>query len=326
MPKTNLLVVGPPGHPALRDLDPLRAVSDVSISNQQPELEALAPAAEVILITGLDDDAVNLPQVWQHIRSLRWIHSLNTGVEKLLFPALAASDIPLTNARGVFKRSLAEFAVLGILFHTKKVRRLIDNQRARMWDDFTVNFANRLVMGVVGYGEIGRECALLAKGLGLTIHALRRNPQKTSADPLIERAFGPTELLKMLGGIDVLLCAAPLTAETRHMIGDAEFKAMKPTALVINVGRGPVIDEAAMVRALQNRQIAGASLDVFEHEPLPDSSPLWSMENVLISPHCTDRTVNPDYMGLTMRIFIENFHRFQKGEPLENIVDKKAGY
>jgi len=310
----------------LRHLDPLREVTDVSISNDQSELETLAPAAEVILVTGLADAAVNLSQLWQHIRSLRWIHSLAAGVEKLLFPALAASDIPLTNARGVFKRSLAEFAVMGILFHTKKVRRLIDNQRAHRWDDFTVNFADRLVLGIVGYGEIGRECALLAKGLGLEIHALRRNPQKAPADTLIDRAFGSAELLQMLSGVDVLLCAAPLTAQTRHMISDAEFKAMKPTALVINVGRGPVIDEAALVRALQTRQIAGASLDVFEHEPLPDSSPLWSMENVLISPHCTDRTIDPDYMDLSMQIFIENFNRYRSGKPLENLVDKHAGY
>jgi phosphoglycerate dehydrogenase-like enzyme len=326
MPTLKLLVVGPRGHPALRNLDPLREFSEISVSNEQSELEALAPTAEILLITGMSDAAVNLPQLWQHFGSLRWIHSLAAGVEKLLFPALAASNIPLTNARGVFKRSLAEFAVLGILFHTKKVRRLIDNQRARRWDDFTVNFANQRVLGVVGYGEIGRECALLAKGLGLKIHALRRNPQKTPADPLIDRAFGPTELLQMLAGIDVLLCAAPLTAQTRHMISDAEFKAMKPTAIVINVGRGPVIDEAALIRALQSRQIAGASLDVFEDEPLPASSPLWGMENVLISPHCTDRTVDPDYMQLSMQMFNENFHRFQNGQPLENLVDKHAGY
>jgi phosphoglycerate dehydrogenase-like enzyme len=326
MPKPKVLVVCPPGHPALRNLDPLREISEISVSNEQSELERLAPAAEILLITGISDAAVNLPQLWQHIHALRWIHSLAAGVEKLLFPALAASNIPLTNARGVFKRSLAEFAVLGILFHTKKVRRLIDNQRARKWDDFTVNFANQRVLGVVGYGEIGRECALLAKGLGLKIHALRRNPQKMPADALIDRAFASTELLEMLAGIDVLLCAAPLTAQTRHMISDAEFKVMKPTAIVINVGRGPVIEETALVRALQIRQIAGASLDVFEEEPLPASSPLWGMENVLISPHCTDRTVDPDYMELSMQMFIENFHRFQSGGPLENLVDKHAGY
>jgi phosphoglycerate dehydrogenase-like enzyme len=274
----------------------------------------------------VSDAALDLPRLWQQNRSLRWIHSLNAGVEELLSPALVAGDIPLTNARGVFKRSLAEFAVLGILFHTKKVRRLIEHQRERTWDKFNVHFANQLVMGVVGYGEIGRECALLAKGLGLEIHALRRNPHKTPADALIDRAYGPTELLQMLGGIDVLLCAAPLTEQTRHMIGDAELAAMKPTALVINVGRGPVIDEAALVRALQTGRIAGASLDVFEHEPLPESSPLWAMDNVLISPHCTDQTVNPGYLELSMQIFIENFHRYRAGEPLKNIVDKQAGY
>lgn len=110
------------------------------------------------------------------------------------------------------------------------------------------------------------------------------------------------------------------------MISDAQFKAMKPDALVINVGRGPVIDEAALVRALENKEIAGAALDVFEQEPLPKSSPLWDMENVLISPHCTDRTQDPDWLELSMRFFVENFGRYEKGEALENLVDKKAGY
>jgi len=110
------------------------------------------------------------------------------------------------------------------------------------------------------------------------------------------------------------------------MISDSRFKVMKPSAIVINVGRGPVIDEAALVRALQAKQIAGASLDVFEQEPLPESSPLWEMENVLISPHCTDRTEDPDWLDLSMQLFVANFYRYQKGEALENVVDKKAGY
>jgi len=130
----------------------------------------------------------------------------------------------------------------------------------------------------------------------------------------------------MLAAVDVLLCSAPLTGETHHLISDAEFACMKPDAIVINVGRGPVIDEAALVRALQSRRIAGASLDVFEHEPLPESSPLWNMDNVLISPHCTDRTTNPDWLDLSMRFFVENFHRYIAKEPLQNVVDKTAGY
>jgi phosphoglycerate dehydrogenase-like enzyme len=326
MPKTKLLVISPPDHYALRNLEALSNLSDMSISNQQTELERLAPMAEVMLFTGFCGDSVNLAQVWKYARGVRWIHSLTTGVEKLLFPAMTDSEVPLTNARGAFKRSLAEFAMLGILFHTKRVRRLVDNQRERKWDTFDVGFANGQVLGIVGYGEIGRECALLAKGLGLKIHALRRNPRKSAADCLADRVFAPAELQEMLAGIDVLLCAAPLTPETRHMIGDTQFKAMKPTAIVLNVGRGPVIDEAALVRALANKQIAGASLDVFEHEPLPDSSALWGMDNVLISPHCTDHTDRPDWLDLSMQVFIDNFHRYQKGEALKNVVDKKAGY
>jgi phosphoglycerate dehydrogenase-like enzyme len=326
MQKTKLLVISPPDHYALRNLEALRNVSEISISDDQAELENLAPMAEVILFTSFSGSSVNLAQVWKHARSVRWIHSLTTGVERVLFPDLIAGKVPLTNARGAFKRSLAEFAILGILFHTKKVRRLIDNQREHKWDSFFVGFANGLVLGIVGYGAIGRECALLARGLGLTIHALRRNPRKSADDPLIDRVFEPAELQEMLAGIDVLLCAAPLTPQTHHMIGDAQFKVMKPTAIILNVGRGPVIDEAALVRALLDKQIAGASLDVFEHEPLPESSALWRMENVLISPHCTDHTENPDWLDLSMQVFIDNFRRYQNGEPLENLVDKKAGY
>jgi len=326
MPKPKLLVISPPDHYALRNLEPLRALSELAISNTQAEIERLAPDAEVILFCGLSGAAVDFPRVFHLANSVRWIHSLSAGVEKILFPELVASPVPVTNARGVFKRSLAEFAVLGILFHTKKVRRLIDNQRAKQWDDFTVGFANELVMGVVGYGEIGRECALLAKAIGLKIHALRRNPAKSAADPLLDRVFAPDQLRDMLSQIDVLLCSAPLTPETQHMISDSEFACMKPSAIVINVGRGPVIDEAALVRALQAQRIAGASLDVFEVEPLPETSPLWNMANVLISPHCTDRTIDPDWLDLSMRFFVANFHRYLAGQPLENLVDKHAGY
>jgi phosphoglycerate dehydrogenase-like enzyme len=319
-------VISPTDHYALRNLAPLTALSDMTISNDQAELEQLAPQAEVILFCGLSGAAVDFRRLCQLATRLRWVHSTSAGVEKILFPELVGSTVPVTNARGVYKRSLAEFAVLGILFHTKKVRRLIDSQRARHWDDFMVSFANERIMGVVGYGEIGRECALLARGLGLRIHALRRNPARSAHDPLLDVIFGPDELHRMLADVDVLLCSAPLTPETHHLISDAEFACMKPGAIVINVGRGPVIDEAALVRALQSKRIAGAALDVFEQEPLPASSPLWDMDNVLLSPHCTDRTANPDWLDLSMQFFVANFRRYLAGEPLENVVDKTAGY
>jgi phosphoglycerate dehydrogenase-like enzyme len=323
--KTRVVVISPPDHRAMSYLAPLEEVAEISVSVELAELAKLLPAAEVVVF-GLAYESLDLAAAWKYAESVRWAHSLSAGVEGLLFPALVRSSVPLTNARGVFKRSLAEFAVLGMLFHFKKVRRLIENQRAHQWHDCNVTLIEDRVMGVVGYGEIGRECAVLGHALGMKIHALRRNPQRSVGDVILERIFKPEELHLMLSGIDVLVCAAPLTPDTRHLIADPEFEAMKPSAVVINVGRGPVIDESALIRALVNGRIAGASLDVFEQEPLSHDSPLWGMDNVLISPHCADHTVDPDWVQLTMRFFVENFHRYRSGQALENLVDKRAGY
>lgn len=323
--RTKVVIMSAPDSHTARYLAPLSDVADISVSADPVELQALLPQAEVVVF-GPAHKALDLAALWKHARAVRWVHSLSAGVEGMLFPALIRSTVPFTNARGVYKRSLAEFAVLGALFHFKKVRRLIENQRARQWLDLEVVFLRDRVMGIVGYGEIGRECALLAHALGMRIHALRRNPERSAADSIPERIFKPDELHLMLSGIDVLVCAAPLTRETHHLISDRELEAMKTSALVINVGRGPVIDESALIRALLNRRIAGAALDVFEQEPLPHDSPLWGMENVLISPHAADHTVDPDWLQLTVDFFIENFHRYRSGQPLENLVDKRAGY
>ena len=160
----------------------------------------------------------------------------------------------------------------------------------------------------------------------MKIYALRRNPHKSLNDPLLDRAFSPEQLGEMLKEIDVLVAAAPLTPETHHMLSDEQFAVMKPSSIVINVGRGPVIDEAALIRALQEKKVRGAALDVFEEEPLPPESRLWGMENVLISPHCTDRTSDPDWLDLSTQLFVENFRRYVAGQPLQNVVDKQAGY
>jgi phosphoglycerate dehydrogenase-like enzyme len=323
--RKKVVVISAPDPRTARYLAPLAEVADISVSADPLELEALLPQAEVVVF-GLAHKPLDLAALWKHARTVRWLHSLSAGVEGTLFPALIRSSVPFTNARGVFKRSLAEFAVLGALFHFKKVRRLIENQRARQWLDLDVGLLRDRVMGIVGYGEIGRECALLGHALGMRIHALRRNPERSAGDVIPERIFKPDGLHLMLSAIDVLVCAAPLTRETHHLIADRELEAMRPSALVINVGRGPVIDEAALIRALLNRRIGGAALDVFEQEPLPHDSPLWGMENVLISPHAADHTVDPDWLQLTVACFIENFHRYRSGQPLENLVDKRAGY
>ncbi|MFL6415556.1 MAG: D-2-hydroxyacid dehydrogenase [Bryobacteraceae bacterium] len=326
MPKPNVLVVSSPDHYALRNLEQIRDLANVVIGNDVPSLAKHAGEAEIVVYGGIVGRAFSFTDLWPLLKNVRWIHSLSAGVEKLLFPELIESPVVVTNARGVFKRPLAEFAVLGILYFYKEVRRLIENQRSKHWDDFMVDQLPERIMGVVGYGEIGRECAALAKPLGMKVYAIRRNPERSSSDALLDRIFPSSALNEMLSQVDVVVASAPLTPETHHMLSDAQFAAMKPTSLVINVGRGPVVDEAALIRALQDKKIAAAALDVFEHEPLPESSPLWDMPNVLISPHCTDRTRNPDWLDSTVLAFIENFNRFIKGQELLNVVDKKAGY
>lgn len=326
MHKPTVLVVCPPDHYLLRNLTAINGQAEIYVVNDSDELRKYAPKAEIILYSGITGKALNFETVWKEAREVKWVHSLSAGVEKVLIPELVESDVTLTNAKGVFKRSLAEFVIFGILYHYKRGRRLVENQRAHRWDDFSVGWMPDKVMGVVGYGEIGRECALLAHALGMKIHAVRRRPEQSAGDPIVERVF-PTEALReMLAEVDVVVAAAPLTRETRHMLSDREFAAMRRSAIVSNVGRGPVIDEAAMVRALQTEQIAGAALDVYEEEPLPPNHPLWDMENVLLSPHCTDRTDDPDWLDLAMKVFVENFGRCVKGQPLINVVDKKAGY
>jgi phosphoglycerate dehydrogenase-like enzyme len=179
-------------------------------------------------------------------------------------------------------------------------------------------------MGIVGHGDIGRAIARRAKAFGMKVLALRRDVAPRAGDEDVDQVFANAELHKMLPLCDYVVAAAPLTPQTRHMIGAAEFDAMKPEAIVMNVGRGPVIDQAAIVKALEAKQIRGAVLDVFEVEPLPAESPLWGMENVLISFHTADHT--KDWLDDAVSLFVENFGRFRSGEALKNVADKRAGY
>jgi phosphoglycerate dehydrogenase-like enzyme len=325
MNKPVVLIECSPDEYYLRNLAPIREHADFRISTDIDYLKKNVPEADILLVVGMKNKN-SLSELWPLAKKVRWVHSLSAGVEQVLFPELVDSDVPLTNAKGVFKRSLAEFAVLGILYFSKRVPLLIEQQHAHNWHQFAVDWLPGRTLAVVGYGEIGRECAVLAKSLGLRITATRRRPDLLDADPVLDKPFRLDQLHEMLSEADYVVAAAPLTPETRHMLSEREFKTMKSSAIVINVGRGPVVDEQALIRALQNGEIAGAALDVFEEEPLPKNSPLWDMPNVLISPHCTDRTRDPDWLDLAMQRFVENFHRFVAGQPLQYLVDKKAGY
>lgn len=254
---------------------------------------------------------------------VRWIHSRSAGLDGVLFPELVESAVPLTNGSGVFSQSLGEFAMAMVLYFAKDFPRTLRNQRAGRWEPFDVDEIDRQTMGIVGYGDIGRACARRAKAMGMHVLALKRHPPE-KPDPLIEQFYQPQHLAEMLVQCDYVVVAAPLTRETHHLMSDAQFAAMKRSAVVINVGRGPVVDQAALVRALEAGTIRGAGLDVFEKEPLAEGDPLWKMENVFISPHSADHT--RDWLDQAMRFFLRQYERFTKGEPLENVVDKRLGY
>jgi phosphoglycerate dehydrogenase-like enzyme len=308
--------------PYLQALTEVQERTTFVISNQLAVLREAAPRADAILVTV--GEAGLLQAIFSVATRLRWVHSFAAGVEDFLFPDLVQSPVTLTNARGAYKRALAEFVMAAVLFFAKDLRRLVRNQEGGVWQPFDVDDVHGKVIGIIGYGETGRASAELAHAFGMRVLGLRRRPEQSRGDPLLESVFGPESLHEMLPLCDFVLLATPGTPQTWGMIGQREIELMKADAVVINVGRGSLVHEAVLVEALQQKRIRGAALDVFEVEPLPSGHPFYGMENVLLSPHAADHT--PGYLGLGMESFIRNLKRFQNGEPLANVVDKTAGY
>jgi len=322
MSSISLLAISNPALPELRRLEELQGPVNLIVSNDLEYLSARAADADVILNGAFRGDL--FCAVFPLARKVRWVHSLSAGVETILSPELIASPVPLTNGRGVFRESLAEFTITAILYFAKELRRMVRNQQAGLWEQFDVVEIKGQTLGIVGYGEIGRASAELAKALGMRVIAVRRRTSLSQADPLLDAVYPPDKLCDLMAASDYVLAAAPITPDTRGMIGAAALQAMKPTAVIINVGRGPVIDEAALIDVLREGRIAGAALDVFDEEPLPPGHPFYELENILLSPHCADHV--PGWVDLAMQQFMEEFERFRTGQPLRNVVDKQAGY
>ena len=255
---------------------------------------------------------------------LRWIHARSAGLDRVLVPEVVAHPAVVTNGRGAFSPALAEFVVAALLFFAKDLRRLVAQQAAGAWEPFDTERLEGRTVGIVGYGDIGRAVASRLKPLGTRTLALRRRPQLSGRDPLVEETLPHERLLELMARADDVVVAMPLTSETRGYVGREAIAAMKRTAVLVNVGRGPVVDECALVDALQGGRIRGAALDVFETEPLPAESPLWRLPNVLLSPHCADHV--PGWVDEAMRVFLRQLDRFRRGEPLQDVVDKARGY
>jgi len=323
MKKLSILVLSEPDMPQLSMLGELDQSADVVVGNTTHAFEKAAADAEVIF--NWSGSLSLIREVFLMSPRLRWVHSRSAGLERTLFPELIASDVVMTNGSGVFSPSLGEFALAAILYFAKDFRRMIRNQIAGVWEPFDVLPVSGKTIGIVGYGDIGRAVAARVRPLGMNVLAIKRRVSKqNSADPLVNQICGAEDRIGVLSRCDYIVVAAPLNAETRGLIGAAEFAAMKPGAVIINVGRGPVIEENAMIKALSEGTIRAAALDVFDEEPLPEGHPFYEMENVLLCPHCADHT--PDWLDNAMRFFITQFERFRGGGTLLNVVDKKLGY
>lgn len=313
--------------PADWDVKRLRGEADGSgdgVARFSDELAAALSDAEVYCGFGIPAQAFGAS------RSLRWVHSGAAGAGGSLTPESMESDVVFTNSAGTHGVPVAEHALAMMFYFARALDRLAQGHRDARWDrdaisgfDSPVRELTDATLGVIGYGGIGRELARRAKGLGMQVWATRRRPGgETPAD--LDRLFAATELNEVLAGSDYVVLTVPHTAETDRLVGARELALMKPTAVLINVARGPIIDEGALIEALESGRIRGAGLDVFEEEPLPSSSPLWRMDNVCITPHVAG--LSPRFWERETSLIIENTRRYLAGQPLLNVVDKGAGY
>jgi phosphoglycerate dehydrogenase-like enzyme len=287
-------------------------------------LRRLLPDADAAFTPFIDRDIFPLAT------RLRWVQSPAVGVGSLMFPELLASDVVITSARGIRARSIAEH-VLGVTIAlARRFPAAMRAQIAHRWAqdelegaDVDVRTLHGQRMGIVGLGAIGLELAKIAAPFGFRITAIRR--RATEPPPAdVEAVWPPGRLLDLLARSDVVVLAAPHTPQTKQLIGRRELDAVKRGALLVNIARGKLVDDEALIGALRDGRIGGAALDVFSEEPLPASSPYWDLPNVVITPHTSGAM--RDYWTPLVGLFAANLRRFENGEPLLNVVDKVAGY
>jgi phosphoglycerate dehydrogenase-like enzyme len=263
-----------------------------------------------------------LRAAWSGADSLRWVHIASAGVDRLLFPELVESPVVVTNSRGIFDRPIAEWVLAVVLAYAKDLPTTWQLQERREWRHRDTERIEGMSALVVGTGGIGRATARLLRAVGMSVRGVGRTPRPD--DPDFGEVFASAGIREVVGSADFLVVAAPLTDQTQGLIDAEVLSAMRPTARVINVGRGPIVDEAALVAALRAGSIAGAALDVFAEEPLPVDSPLWSAPGLVVSPHMAGDTVG--WLDDLAALFVTNYQRWRQGTPLRNVVDKRLGY
>ena len=263
-----------------------------------------------------------VPGAWHAADRLRWLHMASAGVDPVLFPGLRESDVVLTNSRGVFDDAIAEYVLGVVLTFAKGFARSLDLQRESRWlHRESERVAGREAL-VVGTGPIGCAIARLLRAAGMRVSGAGRRARH--GDPDFGEVCDTAQLARHLPWADYVIAVAPLTEQTKGMFDARAFAAMKSSARFVNVGRGELVVTSDLVAALASGLIAGAALDVFETEPLPPDSPLWTMPDVLVSPHMSGDFVG--WRNALVEVFADNFRRWRAGEPLRNVVDKSLGY
>jgi len=255
---------------------------------------------------------------------LKWIQLMSAGADRLLNSGFIEEGVTVTTASGLHATPIGEFVLTAMLMFCKGAPTYMRAQARQEWTRFPPRELFGKTVGVVGFGHIGEEVGRLSKAFGCRVIATKRSATGRTSAPNADEILPPGELHRLLAASDFVVLSMPLTPETRGMIGDAELRTMKPTAVLVNIARGPVVVEAALIDALRESRIAGAALDVFEQEPLPAESPFWDMENVIVSPHISGGT--EIYNQRVVEIFARNLGRYLRGEPLENVVDPARGY
>ena len=319
-----LVVHGEPGGIAIMTAAEAAAhrinITGLDYPEFRPEVDyqGLLAQAEVLFATRIPPDVV------KRAPRLRWIQFTSAGVDHLWQPSLGEANVAVTTTRGIHAFPMAEFVMSCVLAFEKGVPRMLRSQAERRWDRFMVEELLGKTMVLLGVGEIGRGVARLAKAFGIHTVGVGRRETRDEPAPELDEQLSAAALPGILGRADYVVASLPLTVCTRGSLNEQTFRAMKPSSVFVNVGRGRTVDEAALVHALREGWISAAALDVFEQEPLPAASPLWDLPNVLISPHMGSDTAR--YMERMTEVLYDNLVRYAEGRPLRNVVDASEGY
>lgn len=300
-------------------LEPLEGRVDLRVTDADGLADAVRGARGLFL---WDFFSTAVRGVWEHCGDLEWIHVAAAGVDSLLFDELRTSDVVVTNARGTFDRPIAEFVLASVLAHAKLVHESHRLQQQRVWRHRETRSLDGARALVVGTGAIGREVARLLRAVGMEVRGAGRTAR--DGDPDFGTVVASSELAAQVGWCDYLVNAAPLTPATTGLIDATVLHALKPSAHLVNIGRGATVVERDLATALAEGVLDGASLDVFEVEPLPEDSPLWDAPGCVISAHMSGDVVG--WRDTLARQFVANAERWLDGEPLHNVVDKELGF